>query len=174
MEGLRRSGRVSLNRHPMGQYAKGIVNLMAFSISFLDEPVFYDEETPMAPGELVLGDHKENFVASLYQWKKDNYEAQWRDAIRTLLEGSKSALIVHYMSPEFSDNFEWRPMYKEEDVVYFQNQLPWYDQLTQRFSPENLISFVRDRITVNEDGDRFSEWSMPLSEVEDFYRTLTT
>lgn len=127
----------------------------------------------MAVGELVLGEFKEAFHASLFQWNKTDYEAQWRSAIKTLLEGSKSALIVHYVSPEFADNFEWWPMYRAEHVVYFQNQLPWYGQLRQPFSLENIFSFVGDRVTINEDGDRISEWSVKLSDVEDFARTLS-
>lgn len=128
----------------------------------------------MAAGELVLGEFKENFIANLYQWNKTDYEAQWRSAIKALLEGSKSALIVYYVSPEFADNFEWWRMYKAENVVYFQNQLPSYDQFLQPFSLEKITSFVGDRVTVNEDGNRISEWSVPLREVEDFYRKLTT
>ncbi len=127
---------------------------MSFSISFLDEPVFYDEQTPMAAGELVLGELKENFVACLYQWNKVDYEAHWHNAIKTLVEGSKSALIVEYVSPEFATHLEWWPMYRVENVVYIQNQLLFYDQLTQPFSLENMFSLVKDRVTDNEDGNR--------------------
>ncbi|WP_263365363.1 hypothetical protein [Edaphobacter bradus] len=145
---------------------------MSFSISFLGEPVFYDEQTPMATGELVLGEFKENFVASLYQWNKADYEAQWRDAIKAILKGSKSALAVWYVAPEFSDNLEWWPMYREGNVIHVQNHLLFYDQLTRPFSQENMLSFIRDRRTINEDGERISEWSVELSEVEEFARAL--
>ena len=127
----------------------------------------------MAFGELVLGEFKENFVASLYQWNKVDYETQWRDAIKALIEGSKSALIVEYVSPEFSSKLEWWPMYRMENVVYIQNHLLFYDQLTRPFTLENMFSFVKDRVTVNEDGNRISEWSVKLSDVEDFARTLS-
>jgi len=127
----------------------------------------------MAMGEIVLGNFRENFAASLYQWSKADYEAQWNNAIRTLLAGSKSALLVHYVSPEFADNFEWWPMYKVGDVVFFQNQLPWYDQLPEPFTPESMLSFVKDRITINEDGNRLSEWSVKLSDIEDFAHILS-
>ncbi len=48
--------------------------------------------------------------------------------------------MVHYVSPEFASNFEWWPMYREGNIVYFQNHLPWYDQMTQPFSIENMFS----------------------------------
>jgi hypothetical protein len=145
---------------------------MSFSISFLDEPVFYDEQTPMAAGELVLGEYRETFCASLFQWSKSDYGAQWRGAIKTLLEDSKSALMVHYVSQEFADNFEWWKMYREGDVVYFQNQLPWHEQMTQPFLVENLSLSIGDRKTINEDGDQISEWKVQLREVENFAKTL--
>ena len=135
--------------------------------------MFYDEQTPVAVGDLVLGEFTESFHASLLQWSKLDYEAQWRSAIRTLLEGSKSALIVHYVSPEFADNFEWWPMYRAEHVVYIQNQLPWHNRLTQPFSLENMFSLVKDRVSINENGDHLSEWSVKLSDVEEFARKLS-
>lgn len=146
---------------------------MSFSISFLDEPIFYDEGIPMATGELVLGAFKENFVANLYQLSKQEYEAQWRHAIKTILVGrSRSALIVYYTSPDLSDNFEWWMMFREGDIVYFQNQLPWYDQLIRPFSIENLLSQIQDRMTICEDGERISEWTVRLTELEEFARTF--
>ncbi len=146
---------------------------MSFSISFLDEPVFYDEQTPMAVGELVLGDYRESIHASLFQWSKLDYEAHWRKAIETLLEGPKSALIVEYVSPEFATHLVWWPMYRIENVVYIQNHLLFYDHLPQPFSLDNMLSIIKDRVTVNEDGNRISEWSVKLSDVQDFARTLS-
>jgi hypothetical protein len=145
---------------------------MPFSISFLDEPIFYDEQMPFACGELVLGDYKETFYANLFQWSKEDYEAQWHNAIQTLLDGSHSALMVHFVDQEFAANFEWWKMYREDQVVYFQNQLPWYSQFNPPFHLEDLSRFVGERKTVNEDGDRYSEWTVPLVDIEDFAKTL--
>jgi len=118
---------------------------MSFPISFLDAPVFYDKQTPMATRETVLGEFKENFVASLYPWNKADYEAQWRDAINAIFKGSKSPLAVWYVAPEFSDNLEWWPMYRDGNVVHVQNHLLSYDQLTRPFSQENML-FIRNEI----------------------------
>src|ERR1035438_1957389 len=59
---------------------------MSFSISFLDEPVIYDESDRTAAGRLVIGDWEEVFVSSLFHWSKEDYEAQWLNAIKLLLK----------------------------------------------------------------------------------------
>jgi hypothetical protein len=103
-----------------------------FSISFLDDPIVYlgdDPTVPLAVGLLVIGDYQEEFCASLYEWTKDDYQAQWRNAILALLHGEdKVALMVYYVSQVYSDNIEWWPMYKLGETVVFQNHMPWYDQ----------------------------------------------
>jgi len=145
---------------------------VSFSISFLDEPLEYpyDNATVAAAvGELVLGGHRENFRASLYLWSKLDYEAQWRNAIEALLGGiDKSALIVEYVGPESSICLEWWPMYRLGDVIHIQDHLLFYDQLPEPFSLEKASSFIRDRRTVDEDGNPISEWNVSLSEVENF------
>lgn len=149
---------------------------MSFSIAFLHEPLSYpydDPATPAAYGSLTLGGHREVFCASLYEWRKEDYESQWRHAIRNLLEGKeRAALIVEYISPANSFKLEWWPMYVIRKTVFFQNHLLFYEQLTRPFSIDDPYSSLRDRETINEDGNRISEWSVSFSEVEKFARSL--
>jgi hypothetical protein len=149
---------------------------MAFSITFRDERLCYpydDLSTPAASGLLVLGEFQEGFLASLYQWSREDYERQWRQAIAALLHGmKKSALMTEYLSPETASHLVWWPMYLVEDRVFFQNHLLFYNQLKEPFSIENALSFVRDRKTASFEGEKLSEWSVHLSEVETFALTL--
>jgi hypothetical protein len=96
---------------------------MAFSITFQDEPLCYpydDPSTPAASGLLVFGEFQEGFLASLYQWSREDYERQWRQAIAALFHGmKKSALITEYLSPETASHLVWWPMYLVEDRVFF-------------------------------------------------------
>lgn len=145
---------------------------MSFSISFLDEPLRYpydDATVPAAVGRLAIGDSQEYFEASLYEWAKEDYKAQWRNAIKLLLTGThKTALIVTYGSPEVTTHLEWWPMYRVGGRVFLQDHLLFYDQLTEPFSLQNAFSFVRGRQTTDEDGRSISEWSVSLSEVQQF------
>ena len=147
---------------------------MAFSIAFQDEPLCYpydDPATPAACGLLVLGDWKEEFLASLHQWSKEDYEKQWRHAINVLIHGTrKSALITEYISPEAASHLVWWPMHLVGETVFFQNHLLFYDQLERPFFIEDALSFVRDRETMDEDGKRICEWAVNFSDVEAFAR----
>jgi hypothetical protein len=149
---------------------------MSFSIAFLGEPPCYpydDPSTPAATGLLVIGDAKERFLASLYQWSKVDYERQWRQAINVLLrETKKSALITEYLSPDVASHFVWWPMYVVGNTVFVQNHLLFYEQLREPFAVANAPSFVRERQTLNDEGQKISEWSVSLSEVEAFANTL--
>jgi hypothetical protein len=149
---------------------------VSFSIAFLDEPLSYpfdDATTPAAYGELAIGNHREGFCASLYEWSKEDYESQWRHAIRSLLEGKdRAALIVEYISPLASWKLESWPMYAVGETVYLQNHLLSYEQLTRPFSMQEPYTSLRDRKTINEDGNRISEWSVSFPEIEEFARSL--
>jgi len=76
--------------------------------------------------------------------------------------------MVYYVNPAESANFEWWPMYRVGEMVALQNHMPWYDQLAEPFSIERQFEFVRDRTTSDEDGQRISEWSVPLESVREF------
>jgi hypothetical protein len=147
---------------------------MPFSISFQEEPLSYpyeDRTTPAASGVLVLGEANEHFTASLYQWSKEDYQRQWRQAVEVLLGGKDmAALITEYLGPEIATHLEWWPMYLVGEKVFLQNHLLFCDQLPGSFSVKNAFSFLRDRHTTNEQGETISEWSVCLSEVEVFAR----
>jgi hypothetical protein len=150
---------------------------MSFSISFLDEPlihVFDDPTTPAAVGRIMISDWDETFISSLHLWSKRDYEAQWRHAIASLLSGNeKAALIVEYLGPE-AKHLRWWPMYRIEDTVYFQEQILFFDQLEEPFLLEKAFSFVGERKTISEDGQRISEWTVGLRDVGEFARLLST
>ncbi|MGB7282332.1 MAG: hypothetical protein WBE13_08735 [Candidatus Acidiferrum sp.] len=150
---------------------------MPFSIEFLDDPVSYpydDPTTPEARGVLILGEAKEYFGSSLYEWTKKEYETQWRNSIKTLLHGNdRAALITEYVGPQDATHLEWWPLYVVADEVFIQNHLLFYDQLTEPFSTQNPFSFLPDRRTMNEEGEKISEWAVALPEVEEFARGLS-
>ena len=149
---------------------------MSFSIAFLDDPTSYpydDPATPQAKGVLILGEAREHFGSSLFQWSKKEYETQWRYAIKALLDGNdRAALITEYVGPQAATHLEWWPMYVVDNAVFIQNHLLFYDQLTQPFSLQNPFSFVPDRRTTNEEGKKISEWTVAIPEVEEFARAL--
>lgn len=141
---------------------------MPFSISFTEEPVWYPGEG--AAGELfgliVLDDFMENFSSSLFEWSKQQYLEQWQQALSTIVGGAtKAALITSYVGPQNASHLVWWSLYRVNQLVYVQNHLLFYDQLTRPFAIEDAVSFLHDRQTVGEDGEQISEWCVRLSDI---------
>ena len=148
---------------------------MFFSIRFFDEPNFVEESAaPSAHGLITIGNFKEGFYSSLLHWSRAQYEDQWSNAVRDLLNGSvRSALITNFLRPDAASNLEWWPMFREGEIVYLQNHLLFFDQLESPFSPASPVASLRDRETLNENGYPISEWSIPVNHLTQFLESLT-
>ena len=150
---------------------------MSFSICFTGEPDRYlgdDPSVPFAMGRIVAGGLDEGFASTLYEWSKRDYEAQWLRSLERLINGdTKVALITQYLDPAESSNLEWWALYRgKDDVVYVQNQLRFCDQLGKDFSIAEVGKFLAERITVNEDGNRISEWEVQCTKIRVFVDRL--
>ena len=146
---------------------------MSFSISFTGEPDQYlgdDPSVPFAMGRIVAGGLDEGFASTLYEWSKRDYEVQWLRSLERFINGDKkTVLITQYLEPAESSNLEWWALYRgDDDLVYVQNQLRFCDQLGKGFTVAEANKFLGERITVNEDGNRISEWEVPFSEIRLF------
>jgi hypothetical protein len=122
---------------------------MPFSICFTgvqDEYLGDDPTVPYAVGRIVAGELYENFVSNLYEWSKDDYEKQWLHSLEKFIMGDrKVVLITHYVNPAESANLQWWALYRGQgDVVYVQNHLPWYDQLSRDFSVADASAFLKE------------------------------
>ena len=144
-----------------------------FSIGFTDEPLEYpydDTSIPAAPGRLVLGESAEEFLANLSAWAKSDYESHWRRELKTLLEGNpKVALVASYYGNPASNMEIWR-VYRDGELVHFQNQILWYSTLPSGFEVLKLSQYIQDRAVVTQEGDRISEWDVPIRDIELFLR----
>ncbi len=120
-------------------------------------------------GRILIGDFSERFVASLADWSPADYETHWLTSARRILSGqAKSAFVTSFTAPNKGPYLVRWPLYRIGDVVCIQNQLLFYDQLSQSFAIDRLYDFVKDRETFSEDGEEISEWEMPLEWLTDF------
>jgi hypothetical protein len=143
-----------------------------FSIGFTDQPMEYpydDTNIPAAPGRLVLGKSTEEFLANLSLWGKSDYESHWTREMKMLLEGKpKVALVVSYDDPKAASNMEiWR-VYRDGELVHFQNQLLPYGTLPRGFEVPKLSQHIQDRAVVTPEGNRISEWDVTIRDIELF------
>jgi hypothetical protein len=121
-------------------------------------------------GQIQIGDFSESFVASLAVWSPLQYEEQWREAAKRLVDGHlKSAFVTSYVAPNVID--WWWPCYLSGETVYIHNQLCFSAELFSDFKIEALYDFVGDRKIVDDDrGEAISEWQVSLDSMREFLR----
>ena len=138
---------------------------MAFSIVLLDEPASDIESGRL--GLITIGSYQERFVAPITYWDVTNYRRHWRQAITRIVQGSvTSALITSMYDPAVANFIHWWPMYRLGDTVYFQNHILFLNELETPFEPNDPFRFVPERVVINSDGDKISEWSAPIADLE--------
>lgn len=147
---------------------------MSFSISFLQNATHNIDICPNhALGEIVIGDFRERFESPLDYWSIKDYQSQWKEALRKTIEGNaKSCLITSLNDPRSSNFYIWWPIYRENESVFIQNHLFFLDEAPEPFDLYNPYKFVKERVTINEDGQKISEWTVSMDEISDFVKQI--
>ncbi|WUV15843.1 hypothetical protein OG352_13450 [Streptomyces sp. NBC_01485] len=103
-------------------------------------------------------------------WSESDYLQSWCRALRELGSGTAvtSCLVASITDPEVSNFLFCWPLYREGEKVFVQNSVIFLDELVETFNVEEPWRFVGPRRAVSEYGDRISEWSTDISEVEKF------
>jgi hypothetical protein len=146
-----------------------------FFIGFTDDPLEYpfdDPNIPAAPGKLVLGKCTEEFLANLSLWSRSDYESHWTSELKALVGvNPKVALVVSYNNPKASSNLEiWR-VYRDGEWARFQNQRPRYSDLPHGFEISKMSQYIQDRVVITAEGNKISEWDVPIRDIELFLRS---
>jgi hypothetical protein len=142
-----------------------------FDIKFDETEKSTSVDPNLSMGKITLGTFSERFEIVLEFWSKSDYELQWIDGVRRILEGSPiSNLITSLTNPITANFIVWWPMYGEDSVCVFQNQVLFMDQLSDSFDIDDPYQSVGDRNQISEDGDRISEWVVPLDEMEQWFK----
>lgn len=143
---------------------------MAFAIRFLPESCQVIEHDSMeATGEIVLGEFRELFIASLSFWTKAEYETHWREALNRMIKNvSPSSLITTMYDPAVANFIFWWPMYRQGDEIVVHNQMLLLMEFEERLDPNNPYSFIPEYESVNEDGQKVSEWKISVEEISKF------
>ncbi len=103
-------------------------------------------------GTIAVGDFSERFACSFPKEEVEQLESLWKSQLGRLLEGEKSVALVH------DPRFAW-VIYRDGSECFVQ----------QVFSENGDFSeHLTKRVTVNEDGERISEWSTTIDEISRF------
>lgn len=140
-----------------------------FSISFDQELMPLRRAPKKMAATIILGDFKENFVASGTYWCKEQYLKQWIEAIGLILEGRfQSCLITSMHNPSNANFINWWPMYLMGQEIIFQNQILFLAELPEPFDELNPYKYISPRRTHTEDGEVISEWHISRHDLSDF------
>ena len=140
---------------------------MTFSIDLLEEPA--PEGESVRSGLITIGSYMERFVAPIGYWGVSQYRRHWQEAVTRIIEGSaESILITSMYDPAVANFIFWWPMYRLDDTVYFQNHILFLDELERPFDPIDPFRFVPEHTTINIDGEKISEWSASITDLESF------
>jgi CdiI N-terminal domain len=143
-----------------------------FSIEFLSEK--YKEDKPAGQlGRITIGNFSEKFVSSLSDWNIETYTKHWiKSSARILYESDSTLYITNIVINSSTDyHLDWWVAYKIGEMAFIQNQLiiPDTYAIANGFNSNNLYTYVRDREIYSDDGDKISEWVVPLKLIEEYY-----
>jgi hypothetical protein len=143
---------------------------MAFSIDLLEESASEIKSGQEASWGLIrIGSHEERFVAAMDYWDATDYRRHWQQALTRIVKtSSTSGLVTSIYDPATANFISWWPMYREGVTVYFQNHILFLKDLAIPFDPDDPFRFVPSRTIVNQDGEKISEWSAPIADLESY------
>ena len=139
-----------------------------FSIQVVELAHLDDPSTAL--GRITVGGFFETFEMSLTFWNADGYRASWRDALAVLgqRDNAISCLVSSITDPSTSNFVFCWPLYRNGDDVFVQNAVIFLEELTESFDPARPWRSVRPHASVDEDGNRISEWLTDMSQVRSF------
>lgn len=139
-----------------------------FYIRFTGNPASA-EEAFFALGEIKILDFSEHFQASITYWRKSDYLSQWKEGLERIRQNLPTSCFVTSMyHPRYANFIIWWPVYVEGEWAYIHNQILFFDQLEEPFDEVNLYKHIPPREIYSEDGQKISEWSISIEDLETF------
>lgn len=128
-------------------------------------------ESADASGRIVIGDFTETFRIPLGFWEESDYRRSWRRAFEVLDADphGMSCLMTSMTDPDKSNFLGCWPMYREGEDVYIQNAIIFLNEIQQDFDPAAPWRCVGPRQSIDDDGNRVSEWITSMSSLREFF-----
>lgn len=116
-------------------------------------------------GEIRIGDFVERFPMSVFDVSPDLYIAQWkRTQARFATVPARGCFLASVLQPAAPDGrVFWWIFYRDGDAFVFQNHLLLMSAIDGAFDVEQPERWIPPRETLTEDGQRISEWRVPIA-----------
>ncbi len=149
---------------------------MKLKIKILQKRPINTEGLLQIRGQLMIGEHKEFFLADLDWWPIEEYKKQWREGLERIKTHDQSCLIVSIGNPIDNRFIEWWLLYKRRNKVYLQNHIIFGDTYADRigdkeFNRDTCYDFIPKRRIKS--SEKNVEWSVRLSVKNDKIQKLT-
>lgn len=117
-----------------------------------------------AYGQIKLADYTETFRSPFDVWSSGDYTRQWNEAIHRIREGAESTcFIVSVFPPLTCPNFESWIIWRQGTEFHVQNTYLVFFENLRHVDPFNPYGIIGSYHTVSEDGERISDWKLPLN-----------
>ena len=140
---------------------------MNFDIGFTDSfNINYKSQSKHASGYIKIANElEESFFSSLQALSKNDYLKQWLLAVDIIIQGKdRSGIVVDYADLESEIVGEWWTLYLlDKDLIAVQNQL-----IGRGFAIENFTNYVPHYQSIDEEGNKISEWHITLEDLIEF------
>ncbi|XZN94686.1 MAG: hypothetical protein ACM65K_17590 [Microcoleus sp.] len=143
------------------------------SIEFLAKKSKKEIKKESCYGSIQIGSFQEKFFSSLSFWSMQDYEFHWKKALQRIVSDYKSSCLITSMyDPARANYIEWWPIYRNQNLLYFQNGILLLDSIKDSFDISDPFQYVPEREINTEQGEKISEWIITVEDVENFLCNL--
>lgn len=142
------------------------MNSKSFCIEFIPGEIStFSNGEKAKNARISIGSFNEVFSVPLSYWTEKEYEQQWIAGLDRIVLESTSCFVTGMRDPENANFIFIWSMYREGEMVYFQNNILFLDELGEPFDESNIYRYIPSRETINDEGEKISEWSLQLTEM---------
>lgn len=121
-------------------------------------------------GRITIEEFSEDFQAPTGRWGREDYIAQWHQALTRLLDEGRSTAFIVAIGGTDADLLLWWLAYPMQHIVYVRQQLLNLRSLESPFSQDRWYDAIPAFEAAEE--SPISEWEVPLHEFALFRNRL--
>lgn len=118
-------------------------------------------------GQITIGDFQESFYMPVDSWSIPEYKKQWKEGLERIKTHDSSCLVVNSIG-----YIEFWSLYREGEKIFIHNNCLFErPKGLPRFDINTCYLYVIPRETIDEDGNKISEWQVDLQDVLEYLKS---
>jgi hypothetical protein len=149
------------------------LEIKMFLVDFIDDFSCSHRVQNTELGEIVIGEHREFFHASLSYWNRDQYLNQWKEGLEKICtHRACSSVITDMYDPKSSNIAQWWVFRPEQDIVFVRNELVFLEKVDSQLFEQNIYQYIQEKPSAKNKGRKISEWQIKISELIEFSQSF--